>query len=102
MSYLRKNHLTINEETEVYEVVSDDGRTVETFGTYEYCAAIVEQDEPPFQIVADRHGAIETSYAWSREWAERQAAEMQRVCACGKVHGVEIREAGDFVPDDES
>ena len=44
MSYLRKNYLTINEDPEIWEVVSDDGRTVEFFGTHEECIGVLEED----------------------------------------------------------
>ena len=30
--YIRKNHLTINENPEIFEIVSDDGRTVRFSG----------------------------------------------------------------------
>ena len=42
----------------------------------------------PFQIVRDAHGALDFSYAWTREEAEAQAA----------AYGGEIRERGEFVP----
>lgn len=41
-----------------------------------------------FQVVTDHHGALDFSYAWSREEAERVAAQT----------GGEIRERGQFVP----
>ena len=44
MSYLRKNHLTINEDPEIWEVVSDNGRTVEFSGTREECIEVLEED----------------------------------------------------------
>lgn len=40
------------------------------------------------QIVRDVHGAIDFSYAWTREEAEAQVA----------AFGGEIRERGEFVP----
>lgn len=35
MAYIRKNHLTINEETEVWEIVEEGGEIVIWFGTEE-------------------------------------------------------------------
>lgn len=52
-----------------------------------------------YQIVADRHAAVEIAYASTQAQARRVKRQMTHTCGCGATHSVEIREAGNFVPD---
>lgn len=46
------------------------------------------------QVVADSHGAIAISYAWSKQEAQAQATEMRL-----RYGNADIRVRGEFVPD---
>lgn len=45
MAYIRKNHLTINEETEIWEVVSDVTGKAVWFGTAEQLTEVLGYDD---------------------------------------------------------
>ena len=53
--YIRKNHLTIGEGPEIYEIVSEDGRTVHWYSTEDELSELLDSEPWHCGDVVDRY-----------------------------------------------
>ena len=66
--YIRKNHLTIGEDPEIYEIVSDDGRTVHWSGTEDELSSILNDDRWCSGSFVARYGVSSFSGQAAERW----------------------------------